>query len=196
MRQQETPQIHAGSMADIAFLLLIFFLVTTTIPNDQGILKRLPKNEGEEIELNMRNVLEISLNSDNQILLEGSRHIKITELKDAIRAFIDNGSECDYCNGAKEAGSSDHPTKAILEFESSETASYGAYIAVHNEINKAYNELRNNLALKKYGRSLDDLKKALAFSKNKDELEAQLAEIRDSYPMLISEIKGTDFLNN
>ncbi len=196
MRQQETPQIHAGSMADIAFLLLIFFLVTTTIPNDQGILKRLPKNQEGEIEMNRRNVLEISLNSDNQLLLEGTRHIEITELKDAIRSFIDNGSECDYCDGAKEISSSDHPSQAVLEFESSETAAYGAYVAVHNEINKAYNELRNSLAQKKYGRSLDELRKALAFSKNKDELKTQLAEIRDSYPMQISEIRGTDFLNN
>jgi len=189
MRSQETPQIHAGSMADIAFLLLIFFLVTTTIPNDQGILKRLPKEDGSSATVNERNVLEIELNSNNRIQLEGIQEIELSELKDAVIAFIDNGNDCEYCNGDKKAGSSDHPTKAVIVLQSSETAAYGTYVAIQNEITKAYNELRNTLAKNNYGRSLEELKKARTLNNNTVQIKEQLAEIRAFYPMLISEIE-------
>ncbi len=188
MRQQETPQIHAGSMADIAFLLLIFFLVSTTIPNDQGLLKRLPKDDGRIIDINERNALEIELNTNNLIQLNGNEIIELSELKDAVRAFIDNGSDCDYCKGDKKMSSSDHPSKAVIVFETSETASYGTYIAVQNEIAKAYNELRNTLAKNKYGRSIKELNEALAISKNSTQIKEQLTDIKASYPMQILEI--------
>lgn len=196
MRQQDTPQIHTGSMADIAFLLLIFFLVTTTIPNDQGLLKKLPQKEGNQINLNQRNVLEITLNASDAIQLEGRDIIKIDQLNAAVRAFIDNGTHCDFCNGLKNATASDHPTKAVIVFELSETASYGAYIAVHNEIKAAFNELRTTLAQQKFGRSLLELEKAYALGENRELIRAQLSEIKDSYPIQISEIQEGKNLNN
>ncbi len=110
MSNYPSPEINAGSMADIAFLLLIFFLVTTTMDNDIGILKRLPKKEINQqiIDINERNVLEISINPNNQILIENSQKIALQELKQIVTDFIDNGARsdangkiCDWCNGKK-----------------------------------------------------------------------------------------------
>ena len=161
MSNRETPEINAGSMADIAFLLLIFFLVTTTLDTEVGIPKMLSdKIEPPKVELNERNVLEISINANNEIQLESSEIVPLESLKQHIIDFIDNGATtdqngntCTWCTGKKDSQSSDHPAKAVVALESSRKTSYATYIATHNEINSAYVELRNNLANSLYGKS-------------------------------------------
>lgn len=197
MRNQEPPQTNASSMADIAFLLLIFFLVTATLQIDLGILKRLPSNQitGTK-DMNQRNVLEISMNQNNEILLDGSQKIDPISLKKLLVDFIDNGTNCSYCSGKKDINSSDHPTAAILVLEPGRKTSYGTYVLLQNEINDAYNELRNKLAISLYGITFIELENSLTKNKNDSSLREKIKNIKDKYPMLISENYSEKNLNN
>ena len=90
MARRDTPEINAGSMADIAFLLLIFFLVTTTMDVDTGISRKLPEKQPEDIVppiLKEKNVFEVNINRRNEILVEGDTYMKVDELREAASAF-------------------------------------------------------------------------------------------------------------
>ena len=195
MARRETPEINAGSMADIAFLLLIFFLVTTTMDIDTGISRRLPEKQPEDVEppiLKQKNVFEVDVNRRNEILIEGETYMKIDELREAAIKFIDNGGgtaealakeelkPCTWCEGDKDPESSDHPKKAIISLRSDRGTNYGTYIAVQNELVGAYNFLRNRYANKKYGRDFDDLTG-----------EQQKEIKKEIYPQIISEAEPT-----
>ena len=173
MARRENSEINAGSMADIAFLLLIFFLVTTTMDVDSGIARKLPEKSEDtpEVTIKQKNVLDITVNRNNQILIEGTDFVQVTDIRRIAMDFIDNGGgesaakgdqpgkPCDYCKGAKDPASSDHPSKAIISLQSDRGTTYGVYISIQNEIEAAYNELRNRLALETYKRSYSDLLK-------------------------------------
>jgi biopolymer transport protein ExbD len=200
MARRENSEINAGSMADIAFLLLIFFLVTTTMDVDSGISRKLPEKTEDtpEITIKEKNVLDIVVNRNNQILVEGTDYVQVTELKDIAIAFIDNGGglstpkgdqpgvPCDYCQGAKDPASSDHPSKAIISLQSDRGTTYGMYVTIQNEIEAAYNELRNRLALKKYKRSYDDLLKDYSDTPT-ESIKEKIDFLKDSYPQIITE---------
>ena len=96
MNRRENPEINAGSMADIAFLLLIFFLVTTTMDVDSGILRKIPKEQknDQKIILKDKNVLDITINNNNELLVENSI-LNINKLKQIAIDFIDNGGGLD-----------------------------------------------------------------------------------------------------
>ena len=195
MSNRETPTINAGSMADIAFLLLIFFLVTTTLDAEVGIPKMLSdKTEPHITDVNERNVLEIEINANNEIQLEGSEIVPLEKLKQHIVNFIDNGATtdqngntCTWCNGKKDSQSSDHPAKAIVVLESSRNTSYKTYIAIHNEINTAYIDLRNDLATSLYGTSFEALVKNYKKDKTNTSLKAKIDTIKEKYPIHISD---------
>lgn len=195
MSNRETPTINAGSMADIAFLLLIFFLVTTTLDADVGIPKMLSdKTRAGRVDVNERNVLEIAINAHNEIQLEGAQAVLLEDLKQHIVDFIDNGAStdqngntCTWCNGNKESTSSDHPAKAVVVLESSRNSSYATYIAAHNEINSAYAKLRNDLANSLYGKSYHTLIKAFEKDKKNQILKAKIDNIKEKYPIHISD---------
>jgi hypothetical protein len=200
MARRENSEINAGSMADIAFLLLIFFLVTTTMDVDSGIARKLPEKTEDtpEVTIKEKNILDIVVNRNNQLLVE-NEYVKVTDIRRLAMEFIDNGGgesaakpdgtpgkPCDYCNGAKDPNSSDHPTKAIISLQSDRGTTYGMYVSIQNEIEAAYNELRNKLSLKKYKRSYDDLLKD--YKDNPTEsLKAKIDFLKDSYPQIISE---------
>ena len=199
MARRENSEINAGSMADIAFLLLIFFLVTTTMDVDSGIARKLPEKTDEtpEVIIKEKNVLDIVVNRKNQLLIE-NEFVQVTDIKRLAMNFVDNGGglstakadkpaePCDYCNGAKDPASSDHPTKAIISLQSDRGTTYGMYVSIQNEIEGAYNELRNKLALKKYKRSYKDL---LGDYKDSglESIKVKIDFLKDSYPQIISE---------
>jgi biopolymer transport protein ExbD len=205
MARRETPEINAGSMADIAFLLLIFFLVTTTMDVDSGISKKLsekpPKDYVPPV-IKEKNIFEVNINRNNEMLVEGET-MKLGELKEAAKAFIDNGGgegkvengvstgPCDYCKGARSAASSDHPNKAIISVQSDRGTEYGMYIKVQNELLKAYTELRNRLALEKYNVSFDQLEEDFKNDKTNEKLKEKVEFIRTSYPQIISDAEPT-----
>jgi hypothetical protein len=199
MARRENSEINAGSMADIAFLLLIFFLVTTTMDVDSGIARKLPEKTDEQpkVTIKEKNILDIVINRNNQLLVE-NENAQVADIKKLAMDFIDNGGglsapkdgkpgePCDYCNGAKDPASSDHPTKAIISLQSSRGTTYGMYISVQNEIEMAYNELRNKLSLKLYNRSYKDLLKDYKDDPS-ESLKAKLDNLKDKYPQIITE---------
>tara|TARA_R110002073_G_scaffold40547_6_gene115411 strand:- start:73708 stop:74283 length:576 start_codon:yes stop_codon:yes gene_type:complete len=190
MARRDTPEINAGSMADIAFLLLIFFLVTTTMDVDTGISRKLPEKQPEDIVppvLKEKNVFEVNINRNNEILVEGDQFMKVDQLREAAMKFIDNGggkdadgNDCTWCKGDKDLTSSDHPKKAIISLQSDRGTSYATYIAVQNELVGAYTVLRNRYANEKFGKDFDRLSN-----------EQQKVIQTDIYPQIISEAEPT-----
>ncbi|MFZ2284700.1 MAG: biopolymer transporter ExbD [Lutibacter sp.] len=199
MARRDIGEINAGSMADIAFLLLIFFLVTTTMDVDSGIARKLPEktDQQSDVIVKEKNVLDIVVNRNNQLLVE-NEYVKVTDIKRLAMKFIDNGGglstpvdnkpgePCDYCEGAKDPNSSDHPTKAIISLQSDRGTTYGMYVSIQNEIEAAYNQLRNDLATKRYGRSYDALLQD--YEDNPTEsLKVKIDDLKDKYPQIITE---------
>ncbi len=199
MARRDIGEINAGSMADIAFLLLIFFLVTTTMDVDSGIARKLPEKteQQSDVIVKEKNVLDIVVNRNNLLLVE-NEYVKVGDIKNLAMKFIDNGGglgtpiddkpgqPCDYCEGAKDPNSSDHPTKAVISLQSDRGTSYGIYISIQNELEAAYNELRNRLSTKLYGRSYD-----LLLNDYKDNpaesLRVKIEDLKDKYPQIITE---------
>ena len=149
MAKRKAPEVNAGSMADIAFLLLIFFLVTTTIETDSGINRKLPPME-DQIDppiIREKNIFTVVVNKNNQLLVEESL-TDIKDLRELAVDFLDNGGgsgeeACDYCQGERDPRSSDNPEKAIISLKNDRETEYKVYIAVQNELVAAYNVLRN-----------------------------------------------------
>jgi biopolymer transport protein ExbD len=176
---KNTPGLNAGSMADIGFLLLIFFLVTTTIPNDKGIARKLPapcQASDCDITKNERNVLRISLNKHGAMLVK-NEIVAIDELKDIINVFIDNNGDgsCDYCKGSGSKELSDNPKEAVISISSHRFAPYADFIAVEDAISSVYFQLRARYI-------------AEVFQKKPENLtDEEILKMREAYPLQISE---------
>src|SRR5690606_9001689 len=127
--QHSAPQVNAGSMADIAFLLLIFFLVTTTIFADKGINRKLPANcpPGRDCSALIadQNIIKIHIN-DNQEIMIDEEVIVIEETQDILKKFVDNNgdSTCSYCNGAGLELFSEHTSNAVISLQSGDQTHY------------------------------------------------------------------------
>lgn len=167
------PEINAGSMADIAFLLLIFFLITTTMANDQGILNILPPPiVGEPPVVKERNVLKILVNANDQILVEDKLYMKLDELEEYTEKFLKN-------NGADE-NLSVSPEMAVVSLKNDRGTSYNFYIQVQNRLRKAYNKFRDELSQEMYGSKFSDLS------------DAKQEKIKEKIPQRISEAEPDD----
>jgi len=179
-KRRGLPEINAGSMADIAFLLLIFFLVTTTMDVDSGISRKLPPMPEENVEIpeiHKRNIFVVLINKNDKVLTGFGTPDNIVErdanglisssLKEDVKKFVTNFD--------KNPNSSESPEKAIVSLQNQEGTSYDVYIQVQNELTKAYNELRNEKANEDYGRDFDEL-----------EIDEQKI-IKKYYPMKVSE---------
>ena len=196
MSRKETPEINAGSMADIAFLLLIFFLVTTTMSVDAGISSKIPQKQEIPpiIDINERNILEVNINKNNQLFVDG-KTIQINELKQIAINFIDNGGgldinkkPCDWCNGENNKSSSDHPSKAIISIKTDRLTNYETYITTLDILNAAYTHLRNKLSVKLYNRNYESLLEDYKKSNHSDkEIQEKIKLIREKYPLLLSD---------
>ncbi|OSY88619.1 biopolymer transporter ExbD [Tenacibaculum holothuriorum] len=206
MARRENPEINAGSMADIAFLLLIFFLVTTTMDVDSGISKKLAEKPPKDFVppiIKKKNIFEISINRNNDLFVEGEI-MELKDLKQATIDFLDNGGgvgkveegvesgPCTYCKGSKDPESSDHPNKAIISVESDRATEYGTYVTVQNELLAAYRDLRNRLSQERYGMSFTELEQAFKDSARKDDdLRKKVEDIKKAYPQVISDVEPT-----
>ncbi len=197
MARRDAPEVNAGSMADIAFLLLIFFLVTTTIETDTGISRKLPPWQEEEQEppnIKQRNLFVVEINSNNELLVE-EEEMEINELRQAAFDFLDNGGgtgdeACDFCQGAGDPDSSVNPEKAIISLVNNRGTEYGTYIAVQNELVAAYNELRNREAERLFGVSFTEMEEAYDnpnYNGDKDALKEQIEAVKDLIPQKLSE---------
>ena len=179
-KRRGLQEINAGSMADIAFLLLIFFLVTTTMDVDSGIARKLPPMPDEEMQeddsqINAKNIFVVLINTNNQLLVEGEL-MDISQLREEAKRFINN-------NGI-DPNLSENPDKAIISLQNDRGTEYKTYIQVQNELAAAYNELRNDAALNKFGKRYIDLNKT------------DKKEIRKMYPQKISEAEPKNIGDN
>ncbi len=195
MAKRAAPEVNAGSMADIAFLLLIFFLVTTTIETDSGINRKLPPMEEseEDVVIKQRNIFTVLLNGKDQLLVEDEL-MELKDLRAAAVEFLDNGGDgsCDYCKGTKDKSSSDNPDKAIISLKNERETTYKTYIAVQNELVAAYNQLRDTRSQALYGKSFAEMQadyKDVNWPGNKDNLKAKIDQIKVDYPQKLSEVQ-------
>ncbi|MFD2517643.1 ExbD/TolR family protein [Salinimicrobium flavum] len=197
MARRSSPEVNAGSMADIAFLLLIFFLVTTTIETDSGISRKLPPIQEDEVEppvIKQKNIFQVIVNRNNQLLVEDDP-MELKDLREAAIEFLDNGGgvgeeACDYCEGAGDPNSSDNPDKAVIMLVNDRQTEYGTYIAVQNELVAAYNHLRDRTAQRLFGKSFDQMEADYddpRYRGNKETLKEQIQQIRDMWPQKLSE---------
>lgn len=174
-KKRMSNEINAGSMADIAFLLLIFFLVTTTIAEDKGILTKLPPWSDEpppEMKLNARNVYSILVNANNQLLVRGEV-MNIKKLRENTKLFIANPRD--------ESDKAESPKNAIISVKNDRGTSYETYVEVYNELQAAYRELRDEYALNNYGKKYIKLRRD------------QQKKVRTEIPLVLSEAEPTNF---
>jgi len=195
MARRGAPEVNAGSMADIAFLLLIFFLVTTTIETDQGINRKLPPIDDEQVDpppIKEKNIFTVLVNRNDQLLVE-DQLMDLKDLRAAAIKFLDNGGDgsCSYCKGPRDASSSDNPEKAVISLQNDAETSYKAYISVQNELVAAYYELRDRESMAKFGRTYRELESLFDDPKTKEEdkkkLEPMLKDIQNMFPQKLSE---------
>ena len=199
MAKRSVPEVNAGSMADIAFLLLIFFLVTTTIPKDKGLIRQLPPDQPEDITppiIKEKNLFIVIVNRNDELLVEDER-MDIGDLRQAAIDFLDNGGiplgqegYCNFCQGSRDPASSDNPVKAIISLSTDRETSFKTYVAVQNELGAAYNALRDRESERIYGWKYTEIKAEIdegRFQGNVDKTKDKLKEIKELIPFKLSE---------
>lgn len=193
-RRGAPPEVNAGSMADIAFLLLIFFLVTTTIETDAGLDRMLPPIEPPEsdVVIKEKNIFMVNVNKNGQIFAD-EQIVNIQDLRAKALAFLDNNGDgtCTFCQGKKDASSSDNPSKAIISLKNDRETKYGIYITVQNEIVGAYNDLRNREAQRMYKSDFTTMEAAYLNPETpeslRDDLKDKVKKIQEMIPQKFSE---------
>ena len=183
MASKETPQFNSSSMADISFLLLLYFLLTTTFDSDYGLMRQLPaipEDETEQTPIKERNVLEVFLNFSDALMVEGEEFY-VGDLKEKTKIFFTNPTNADDLPEREERtiqylGRMVVNKQAVVSLKCDKGTSYKAYIEVQDQLAAAVNELRDELSLTHFGKKFDDLT-------NSDYREA----IQKVYPMAISE---------
>ena len=188
MAKKKTPAISSSSTADIAFLLLCYFLMTTTMGSQTGLQRRLPPmpsadQQVQDQKVNRRNIIVVRINSADRILA-GSEAIDISQLKDKIKEFLTNPLNDPNLPEKKEIEIEGYGTcpvsQGVISLQNDRGTSYRAYIAVQNELVKAVNELRDEFARSKYGRSFNGL------------TEEQQDIVKKAVPQNISEAEPKD----
>ncbi|MDD3636639.1 MAG: biopolymer transporter ExbD [Bacteroidales bacterium] len=188
MARRASPEINAGSMADIAFLLLIFFLVTTTMDVDTGITRRLPppvEDPEEDIKIKERNILNVLVNKNDRLLVDGKIG-DISTLKDVAKKFMipvfpDNPDYPETELKTIDLLGEIHTSKGVISLKNDRGTSYEMYIMVQNELARAFNELKDEMAQKHFGTRYSRLI-------NEDEIKA----INEAVPVRISEAEPED----
>jgi len=166
-------EINPGSMADIGFLLLIFFLVSTTINTDKGILVKLPPLEVDTptTPIPPKNLCSVLVNKDNKLLVR-NKEMDPEELTAFLKEFITNPQQL--------ANFPNSPKKAVISLQNDRATHYETYIKVYNQIRKAYNELRDEKAQTLHEKNFEGC------------TETQKTVIRQMIPMIISEADPVD----
>ena len=173
MGSKKTPAINSSSTADIAFLLLCYFLMTTTMGSQTGLSRRLPPmpdkdQKVEDQKVNRRNIIVVKINAADRILA-GNEPIDISQLKDKVKEFLSNPTNNPNLPEKEMTeidGYGEYPvSKGVISLQNDRGTSYQAYIAVQNELVKAVNELRDEFSSKAYGKkfaALDEDQQSIA----------------------------------
>jgi len=193
MASRKVPAINASSMADISFLLLIFFLITTSMDVNQGLARRLPPppqpdQKVEDIEINRRNLFIVKINSANQLLVQG-QEMNVSQLREKAKEFIINPNDdpnlpkryTEYIEGL---GTVTYTADHVISVQNDVDTKYQAYLDVQNELVAAYNELRDEFSKRQFaGKAYADL----------DEDQQKL--VQKVLPMKISEAEPKNYGN-
>jgi biopolymer transport protein ExbD len=183
MARRKLQEINAGSMADIAFLLLIFFLVTTTMDTDTGLQRKLPPIEEDPQNtppIKERNVFVVLINSQDQLLIQ-KQPSEVSQLKAKAKEFIKNPENkatlpekvMKYIDGL---GREELVCKnAVISLQNDMNTTYAKYMEVQNELVASYNELRDEFSMNEWGKKFKEL--------SSEQQEA----VREVYPMKLSE---------
>jgi biopolymer transport protein ExbD len=172
-KRRDIPEINAGSMADIAFLLLVFFLVTTTMDIPTGLQVALPPITDEVPEPSQqrkREVLEVLVNSADLLLVEGEI-MRVEKLK---QKCVDH-----LTNEGRDPSLSTSSSKAIVSLKNDRGTSYDMYVQVYNELTAAYNQVRDEYSMRTYGKKYTQL--------SPDREEEKIKDVKKKYPKKLSE---------
>lgn len=186
---RKTPGINTGAMADISFLLLTFFLLTSSINTEQGIPRRLPPPKDPNakdipIDINKRNVLNVLVNFNDALLVNGEE-MRVSQLKDRAKEFLENPSnlanypekEIKHIENIGE-----YPvSKGVISLTNDQSTTYNMYVQVQNELQRAVNELRDKVSSNYFGKKYDNLDTALQRA------------VQKAVPMNISEAPPIDY---
>ena len=185
---RKTPEINSSSTADMAFILLCFFLMTTTMDQDKGLQRRLPpmpdpNQKAQDQKVNRRNIIVVKINSADR-LLAGTEPMDVSQLKDKIKEFLSNPANDPNLPEKEEKDIEGFGkcmvSKGVISLQNDRGTSYQAYIAVQNELVKAVNELRDEFAIANYGK--------LYIKCTEDEQKV----VREAVPQNISEAEPKD----
>ncbi|MEL7161985.1 MAG: biopolymer transporter ExbD [Bacteroidota bacterium] len=162
------PEVNAGSMADIAFLLLIFFLVTTKIEEDKGVLVRLPEwsDDPINVQANEEDVLSVLINRDDLLLIE-EKDAEVRDIPELLRRHIISPKRT--------------PKQAVVSLKHDRGTNYERYLQVYDALKAGYRSLWDDVANQRFGRLYADLN------------GAEQKSIRESVPMIISEAEPSDY---
>lgn len=163
--KRKVQEINAGSMADIAFLLLIFFLVATTMNTDTGIQRVLPPwvETADAPPIKERNLMQVKVNQYDQIQVQG-KLVHLSQVKDLAKDFILNVGDSEelpekVVTDIELVGS--YPvSEGVISLQNDRGTSYDMYIKVQNELTRAFNEIRDNVARERFGASFEELDEA------------------------------------
>jgi biopolymer transport protein ExbD len=183
-KKRKVPQVNSTSTADIAFMMLLFFLLTSSMDTDRGLPRRLPPpvpkdQKNQDVDIKKRNILVVLINSTNQILC-GTDYIQLAQLKDKVKEFVDNPTNNEHMPEKIEVdvpyfGNRLVTKNHVISLQNDRGTSYQSYIDVQNEIAAAYNELRDDISMQKFGKNFVSLD------------EEQQKAVQLIYPQKISE---------
>lgn len=187
--KKETPDLNASSTADIAFLLLVFFLVSTTMNSDTGLARMLPPmvppDQSDAPIIKERNVFTVQLNYQNQLLVCGEWMDNVNKLKARAKEFIANPNDDPNLPEKTEQEvplfGTVRVSKGVISLQNDRGSQYQAYLKVQNELQAAYTELRDELAKQKFHK---------AFADCADEEKDAIKKI---YPQKISEAEPKNY---
>ena len=193
MGKRSVPELNSSSTADISFILLIFFLTTTSMDTDKGLARRLPpppedNMEQEDTKVKERNVLQVRINAMDELMI-GSDMADVSEIRARAKEFIDNPENLPNLpdKSPREIdllGTVYITDRHVISLQSDRGTSYSKYFEVQNELVAAYNELRDELARRKFGKPYLQLS------------EEQALAVRSYYPMKISEAEPKNYGGN
>lgn len=189
-KKRKTPGINGTSSADIAFMLLLFFLLTSSMDTDRGLPRRLPPpvpkdQKNQDVDIKKRNIMVVLINSQNQILCN-NEFIEIRQLKEKVKEFIQNPYNDEHKPEKVEVdvpyfGNMMVTKNHVISLQNDRGTEYQAYIDVQNELAAAYTELRDDVSQKKFGKIFAELD------------EEQQKAVQTVYPQKISEAEPKNY---
>jgi biopolymer transport protein ExbD len=189
-KKRKVPQLNSTSSADIAFIMLLFFLLTSSMDTDRGLPRRLPppvpkEQKNTDVDIKKRNLLVVLINSTNQVLCS-NEYIPIDQLKGKVKEFVENANNNEHMPEKIEMdvpffGTVLVTKNHVISLQNDRGTSYQAYIDVQNEIAAAYNELRDNISERQFGKKFMELE------------EEQQEAVQKIYPQRISEAEPKNY---